>query len=769
MPRTNASSSGSQPGANLRAVGSWACIAVIAAATVLAWSNSFNAPFHLDDHPSIVANATIRDFGSFNWITPPATAGETVSGRPVLNFTFAVNHALGGLDVRGYHVGNVIIHALAALTLFGVVRRTLGLLRGRSPLAEGPERSRWAGESPFPSRASSLLPPNLIALSVALLWAVHPLHTGAVTYVVQRAESLCGLFYLLTLYCIVRGVGRVTEQPSFGNRQVKDLPDWSNRLRLWFIAAVVSCLLAVGTKEVAASAPLVVLLFDRTFLAGSFREALRVRWRIHAALVISWIPLAILVLTNRGRGGSAGLGTELDSWTYLLTQAGAIVHYLRLSVWPNPLVFDHGTSLVSSFGEVWWQASAVLVLLVSSFWAILRKPRSGFLAATFFLLLAPSSSFMPVATQTVAEHRMYLPLAVLVAVAMLGVRRALETLAARRVIFGGLVAAVAIALGATTFVRNRVYLTELTLWEDTAAKRPNNPRARNNLGMAYSSAGRIDDAIAEFQRAIALQPNHAFAHFNLAVLLTGQEKWDAAVMHCRAALAADAGYVSARVNLGELLVRLGQTEEAIEHLQAALAIDPDAHDARTALAALLIRERRAIEAVPMLRSVIAAVPEFAEAQFHLGRALEQSGGSASAADAAYREAVRLKPEFAAAHLAIGNRLVKRGDASGAERSYREAIRLDAHLAEARFALGNIFAGQKKFDSAMAAYREALAIEPAHAQALNNLGNCQLVTGRFQDAAVTYEQVIRLRPDDETVMKNLELARELQRTGAPRGN
>ena len=157
---------------------------LIVAATVAAYSNSFTGPMTFDDGKSIEDNPTIRRLWPL-WrpLCPPAH-GETVTDRPLLNLSLAVNYACGGLDVWGYHAANLAIHLGSALLLFGVVRRTL-----RLPAM----RNRW-GESA-----------TAVALAVTLLWAVHPLQTESVTYIVQRAESLVGLLYLLVLYALIRG------------------------------------------------------------------------------------------------------------------------------------------------------------------------------------------------------------------------------------------------------------------------------------------------------------------------------------------------------------------------------------------------------------------------------------------------------------------------------------------------------------------------------------------------------------------------------------
>jgi len=306
--------------------------------------------------------------------------------------------------VRSYHAVNLAIHLLAALTLFGLLRRTLARMGGAGSAGQGrptpppdthlPAPGPSAGALAAAGDAARQSDAAALAFAIALLWALHPLQTEAVTYVVQRAESLAGLFFLLTLYGFVRAVE--SGKPP--------------RARHWFLASIVTCLLGMASKEVMVSAPLIVLLYDRTFVAGSFAEACRRRGRYYAGLAATWLLLAWLVLGTAGRGGTAGLGTPVPWSAYALTQGQAIVRYLQLAAWPHPLVFDYGTSVVRSWVEAWWQTTAVLALLGLAIWALFKKPRTGFLAAAFFVILAPTSSVVPVATQTMAEHRMYLPL-----------------------------------------------------------------------------------------------------------------------------------------------------------------------------------------------------------------------------------------------------------------------------------------------------------------------------------------------------------------------
>ena len=330
----------------------------------------------------------------------PPNHGETVTGRPLLNLSFAVNYAISGLNVWSYHAANLAIHVLAALLLFGILRRTFLL-------------PRWA-EFLSAAFAEPALRLGCLALAIALLWAIHPLQTESVTYIVQRAESLVGLFYLLTLYCFIRGAT-------------------SGRGRSWYAAAVLACLLGMASKEVMVSAPLMVLLYDRAFLAGSFREAWRRRYGVYLALASTWLLLGWLVIVAGNRGGSAGFGAGVGSWAYLCTQFGAIVHYLKLSVWPHPLLLDYGPDTVPMTLEILPDAILVVLLGLATLVALWRWPKIGFLGAWFFAILAPTSSIVPVATQVVAEHRMYLPLAAVVTAVTLGWVRCLLGVGVSRV------------------------------------------------------------------------------------------------------------------------------------------------------------------------------------------------------------------------------------------------------------------------------------------------------------------------------------------------
>ncbi|HEX3729831.1 MAG TPA: hypothetical protein VHV47_08505, partial [Opitutaceae bacterium] len=315
----------------------WFAAIVLAVAVVAAYANSLHGAFVWDDIPSIAENPMIEHFGTA--LRRPA-AVNTTSGRPLVALSLAANYALSRRNAVGFHLGNVLIHLAAALALFGLVRR-LFLLPG------------WGGRY--------ALHATVLALAVAGIWALHPLQTQAVTYVIQRAESLMGLCYFLTLYLFLRS-------------------GTSARPGRWRTLAVVACAAGMTAKEVMASAPLLVLLLDRTFLAGTFRRALASKPRFYGALFSTWAILAWLVLSLHGnRGGSTGGLSAHAAWLpYWLTQFPAIATYLKLAFFPHPLIFQYGAFWLPGVSAALPSALLVLPLVGLTAVALFRWPAIGF-------------------------------------------------------------------------------------------------------------------------------------------------------------------------------------------------------------------------------------------------------------------------------------------------------------------------------------------------------------------------------------------------------
>ena len=619
---------------------------LIVAAGIAAYHNSFQGKFIFDDLAGILDNPTIHHLWPiWDALSPPASS--MVGGHPVVNFTLAFNYALGGLAVRGYHALNLAIHVLAALTLFGIVRRTL--LR---PVLWA--RFGAAGE--------------WIAMAVAVLWMVHPLQTEAVTYISQRGELLMGLFYLLTLYGFIRGVestgwpcGSAVLRTLYGFiRGVEGSGSAGASPSKWFCLSLAACTLGMATKEVMVTAPLMVLLYDRTFVSGSLREAWARHWRLYLGLACTWLLLGCLMAGSRnllGRGVGYGLGTTW--WGYALTECRVLVRYLRLALWPHPLVFDYGGAIgggiaISHFAEAAPYALILAVLIGGVLFELRRQPAIGFLGAWFFVILAPSSSVVPVAGQPMAEHRMYLPLAAVVTMAVVGAFEIGKQLFRKRqgVVLGCVTGGtMAVLFSFLTIQRNRDYNSALSIWQDTIDKWPENFRAYYNLGDILLRDGKIREAAAQFEEALRIEPDDAESHIDLGVVLMALGKSDDAVRHYNEALRIDPHHAQAHNDLGVALAQEDQFEESIRQFMVALQIDPGYAEAHNNLGLTLVRMERPLEAIPHFTEAVRINPDYAEAHYGLGLALAQLGRVREAAKE-YVQALKLRPDLAAAKDAL---------------------------------------------------------------------------------------------------------------------
>lgn len=671
----------------------WIAAGFLALVALLAYCNSFSTPFLFDDHESIEANPTIQRLGDLVTVLQPPANGCGVTARPVVNLSLAINYAINGTNERSYHWLNLAIHVLATLTLFGLVRRTL---------LQPPLRDRF-GRTALP-----------FAWAVAAIWSVHPLQTESVTCVVQRTELLVGLFYLLALYAFVRSID-------------------SSRRRLWQGLAVTSCLLGMGSKEVMVSAPLMVLLYDRTFVAGSFRAAWRQRRQFYACLGSTLFLLGYLVVSGGGtRGASAGFGLGVSPVAYALKQCEAVVHYLWLCVWPHPLVLDYGESLAVHPVGVWVAAAFLVVLLGAVAVAPRRRPVLGFVGVWFFVILAPSSSVVPLVTQTIAEHRMYLPLAAVVAMLTAGVEHVTSN--SRWTVLMTIVG----VLGILTARRNFDYRSSVAIWTDTVEKSPRNSRAHHNLGVALAQLpGRSADAIASFRNAIACKPTDVLAHYSLALELAQTPANRAlAYEQYEIALRIDPRHQRSHFNLANLLAQdPARIPEAIAHYETAIRLKPDDSRAHNNLANELAKiTGRSIDAFAHYREALQIQPDDPEVHFNFAGLLARFPDGTTDAVRHYERALQLRPNFVDAHYRLANELAKKSERlPDAIEHYQAVLRIDPTHAAAHFNLAVVCANVGQTDEALRHFERALALKPDWAEARENLELLQSIR-RNQGAA-----------------------------------
>ena len=570
-------------------------------AGVAAYSNSLHGPLIFDDHRSIIENVTVHDL---SWTTILHPQYQTpVAGRPLANLSLALNWALSGTRAESYHLFNIAVHIMAALLLFAVLRRI----------------------PPWPP--TDEVTTDRIALFCALTWLLHPLNTEAVDYITQRTESMVGVFYLLALYAAIRAW--------------QDEAGWR-----WPLVAVLAAWCGVATKEAMVTVPLVLLLWDRSFVSPSLKAAFQRRGRLYLAVASAWILFAVLS-RETPFFSAEGFETSVSRWTYLVNQAPLIVRYLRLSVWPIGLVLDYGMPKPLSLVDVWPSALFLAILAAATLVALARTPRLGFWGAWFFVTLAPASSVVPIASEVGAERRMYLPLVAVIVLCVSGGRWLVARFPAPRgrtiQAVPGVLALVALAaLTTLTIWRNSEYRSGVAIWETVVARYPH-ARAHENLAVELRNAGRDDEAIAHLRTAAPDLPD---AKHVLASALINRGDLAEGIAQLQEFVGAnphDRQIVSARDELAVALVHRGDREGAITQYRSIIDLTPQNGGARANLIGLLLQQERFADAETEARAFVSAWPNDAEAHDLLGVTLATQGRLDEAVPQ-FQTAIELDPQ-----------------------------------------------------------------------------------------------------------------------------
>ncbi len=564
--------------------GAWAAGVVTAAAVLLglAYANALDAAFVFDDEASIVENSTIRRLWPLaDVLAAKVEGGRTHDGRPLLNLSLALDYAAHGLWRPGFRIVNLAIHLGNVLLVCDVARRLLRVM---------------------PLRSSDA---RLLAALTSLLWAVHPLHTNVNTYVIQRAESLGAFFILAAFDAAIVSLSRGSLPAA--------------------LAAGMLAILGATAKETTAAILPLVAAFDWAFhtrLPAAGRDR-RVRPLLYGGLAVNLVAIGLLAATLGGRGGSAGLATASVS-RYLLTQCQAIWLYAGKLLWPATLVLDHGEWLAAGPAAVWPAALATATLVGGTALGFAWRPRIFFPLVAAAILLAPTTSVVPVRTQTIAEHRMYLPAAFLIGWlvaagaaaaracgrrAVSGTPRAARAGPAAVMAVVGVVAVLAAGSVARTMARNRDFASAVSLWRQNVRDCPANDRGSTNLVAALIRDSRFAEAWPLALAAVEARPDRERNWLNLGRLYAEAGQDDEALEAFATAIRLAPGEADARINLGIVLSRGADLERAIVTLTEAIALRPDAAKGWLARGLARLRQERPDLALPDLEHAVQLDPE----------------------------------------------------------------------------------------------------------------------------------------------------------------
>ncbi len=522
----------------------------------------------------------------FPFALPNAAAGLRAwigNVRPVLYFTYWINAQISQTDPFSFHVVNVLLHLIASVLVFLILRRIL----------------EWAGSDPRRR--------ELLAGFGAAIFLLHPVQTEAVAYLAGRSESLSVMFFFAA-YAV------------FLYRR-KSAISWrtSGALLLLFGCALLS-------KEHTVVLPALLLLTDYWWNPGFSFRGIRENWKVYAPVALGAVGGMVFFWRTITSAESAGFGLKDFTWyQYFFTQCRAIFVYIREFVLPVNLTADWDFPISRTI----FDRDAIVGLLVLvvlsgvAWWYRRRFPLATFGFFVFLLLMAPTSSVLPI-RDAVAERRLYLGMLGLLLIVM-DIAGRLKLTRKALATAGALVAL--IAAGATRS-RAAAWADPLTLWQDTASKSPNKARVRFQLGFTYSDRGRPDLALAEFQRTAELNPP-SWMKFNLlvdwALAYNAQGRFDEALAKLREAASMDAtAHVYSQI--GMVYAEQSRWEEALAALSKAESLDPNFAMVYVYRGNIFLRQNRVAEAIPQYQRALAIDSTLDEARQNLRRAQQMLRG-----------------------------------------------------------------------------------------------------------------------------------------------
>ncbi len=685
---------GGTPGAGLleqargSRLGAIVAAGVLMVVTLIAYQPALSAGFVVDDVLYVTGDSRMESLDGLRRIWTQFEQSEHQHQYyPLTSSAFWVQHRLWGERPFGYHLVNVLMHAVNAVLLWRLLR--------------------WLG-----------LPGAWIA---GAIFAVHPVHVQSVAWVAELKNLLSTLFFLASAMVFVRffnlGAAGTQRPPAAAEAQ----PGGSARLARASLygAGLLLFVCALASKTATCLLPaalLIVLWWKRGRPAG--RDLL-------ALLPLLIIGAGFVGLTTYLESHYVGASGEQFSQTWIersLISGRAVWFYAAKLAWPVQLTFLYPRWVIdASAGWQYLFPAAVLVALGLLWAGRKRIGRGPFAAAAYFLVAVAPVSFVNVAFSRlsyVADHWQYWASMGLIALAAAAATRLPWRRAGRwsAPVAAGVLIAV---LSGLTWQRAHAFESERTLWTDTVRKNPGSWQAQYNLGIALVAEGDVDGAIRHYRQALEIAPGDAGVHNNLGIALGLRGQVGEAITHFRRALRIAPWYAQGHNNLGHALQTLGRTEEAIGRYREALALRPDFAGAHYNLGIALRSQGKVDEAIGHYRQALRLAPRDADVHSNLGAAL-QVKGKLEEAIGHYDEALRIDPGSAPAHYNLALALYSRGRSDEAILHYLEVIRIEPEAVEVHNNLGTVLAVQGRLEEAIKHYRRALDLDPGHAGARDNL-------------------------------------------------
>jgi tetratricopeptide (TPR) repeat protein len=625
--------------------------------TLIVYSNTFDASWHFDDENNILNNTplhltelsvpNITQTFFANW------SGIEKLYRPVACLTFALNYYVGGTHVYGYHIVNIAIHFLSAVFLFLFIHHTLNL----------PILIEKYGKNSY-----------VIALLSAVLWAINPVQTQAVTYVVQRMASMAGLFYMMAMYFYLKGR---TSAPK--------------ALRtIHYFFCVVCGILAIGSKENAVMLPMVILTFDLFFIQGLTNKNIKRYFFLLMIAIGITLSLALLLAgPSLFTPNNLLASYQVRGFTLLerlLTEPRVVLFYISLLLYPMPhrLCMAHDISISKSLLDPPTTLIAVLIIVTLLAMTLLKSrkwPLVSFCILFFFINHAIESTVLPL--ELIFEHRNYIPSMLFFVPITLLVTKGITFFTYNRLIqfiISAFIVLSIVAIGHSTFIRNFAWKTEATLWLDAVEKSPNLSRPHINLGKAYADVGLRQMALDQYRKALDLPdgPNrkaHYLVHHHMGLIYKSLEDHDRAEKHFLKAVGLEPRFPPAYTQLGILEMEKGEDEKALQYFFKALAHEVNSQQERNYAGLILLRQNKLEDAIDQFQRSLKANPsDQLYLLTHLGAAYNRKGEMANALKC-FKKVLNINHSHVPAHLHLIDSYLLKREPANAEETADELIGL----------------------------------------------------------------------------------------------
>jgi len=651
-------------------------IVVISLFCIVCYCNIMQAPFVFDDFSNIRNNPFVRvtslGFGQLY----DAAFESVLPRRPIANISFALNYYLGKYDPLGYHIVNLAVHLVN-----GVLVYFLALIIFRQVSCIGLKGPTQATHSSMPQSPNPSI--TLMSVFASLIFVAHPLQIQSVTYIVQRMNSMAAMFYFMSLLLYIQG--------RLARLRWKQLTFLGGAFLAW--------LLALGSKEIAATLPFVILLYEWCFLRG-----LSIAW-VKKNLWYLLIPLTFVALFAPLALGPQPFESVLAGYVdrdftlyqRVLTQFRVVIFYVTLLLYPHPSRLNLLHPFMTSHSLLDPITTLISLLLIASLigtaiFVARRQRLVSFCILWFFLNLVIESSV--IGLEMVFEHRLYLPM---FGFALMVSHLLFYSLSKKRLWYAIIFSGICISLAMATSMRNEIWQDDEALWSDVLSKHPRSHRAHDNLGIALSQQGRVKEAMGHFLEAMRIKSDDPKTYNNMGTALLDQGRLDEAVGRFSEALEINPAYAEAHYNLGRALSRQGRLNDAISHFSTALKLDPREVDTYN----------------------------------ELGNALVKLGYYDDAADL-YLEAIRIEPSDVKAHGNLGVVMMGQGRLDEAVSHFSKALQIESDEAQIHSNLGVALVRQERLEEAVRHFSEALRLNPNDENARYNLDFVQKLMSKGTD-------------------------------------